>query len=124
MYLGTIVEEALRTGRVAPAAGPWWGPGVDRAGARPRGGAGVAVPYRHSGAGADAVAEAIRAAGGEAATVQADLAVSGDVRRLVTQVDARLGPVSVLVNNAGPFADTTFRTLTERDWDYVMTTNL
>ena len=68
--------------------------------------------------------EAIRAAGGEAATFQADLAVSGDVRRLVAEVHARLGPVSVLVNNAGPFAGTTFRTLTERDWDYVMTTNL
>src|SRR5207245_2705070 len=82
------------------------------------------LPAGRSGAGAGAVAEAIRGAGGEAATVQADLAVSGDVRRLVAQVDARLGPVSVLVNNAGPFADTTFRTLTERDWDYVMTTNL
>ncbi len=35
-----------------------------------------------------------------------------------------LGPVSVLVNNAGPFADTAFRTLTERDWDYVMSANL
>jgi len=70
------------------------------------------------------VVEAIRAAGGEAATFQADLAVSDDVRRLVAQVDARLGPVSVLVNNVGPFADTTFRTLTERDWDYVLNTNL
>ena len=32
--------------------------------------------------------------------------------------------MSVLVNNAGPFADTAFRTLTERDWDYVMNSNL
>ena len=111
-------------GKVALVTGASSGAGVDIARALARCGARVAVHYRHSGAGADAVAEAIRAAGGEAATVQADLAVSGDVRRLVAEVDARLGPVSVLVNNAGPFADTTFRTLTERDWDYVMTTNL
>ena len=119
-----MAEEAFLMGKVALVTGASSGAGVDIARALARCGARVAVHYRHSGAGADAVAEAIRAAGGEAATVQADLAVSGDVRRLVAQVDARLGPVSVLVNNAGPFADTTFRTLTERDWDYVMTTNL
>jgi len=119
-----MAEETFLTGKVALVTGASSGAGVDIARALARCGARVAVHYRHSGAGADAVAEAIRAAGGEAATVQADLAVSGDVRRLVAQVDARLGPVSVLVNAAGPFADTTFRTLTERDWDYVMTTNL
>ncbi len=119
-----MAEERFLTGKVALVTGASSGAGVDIARELARCGARVAVHYRHSGAGADAVAEAIRAAGGEAATVQADLAVSGDVRRLVAQVDARLGPVSVLVNNAGPFADTTFRTLTERDWDYVMTTNL
>ena len=119
-----MAEDTFLMGQVALVTGASSGAGVDIARALARCGARVAVHYRHSGAGADAVAEAIRAAGGEAATVQADLAVSGDVRCLVAQVDARLGPVSVLVNNAGPFADTTFRTLTERDWDYVMTTNL
>ena len=119
-----MAEETFLTGKIALVTGASSGAGVDIARALARCGARVAVHYRHSGAGADAVAEAIRAAGGEAATVQADLAVSGDVRRLVAQVDARLGPVSVLVNNVGPFADTTFRTLTERDWDYVLNTNL
>jgi len=119
-----MAEETFLTGKIALVTGASSGAGVDIARALARCGARVAVHYRHSGAGADAVAEAIRAAGGEAATVQADLAVSGDVRRLVAQVDARLGPVSVLVNNVGPFADTTLRTLTERDWDYVLNTNL
>jgi NAD(P)-dependent dehydrogenase (short-subunit alcohol dehydrogenase family) len=119
-----MTEERFLTGKAALVTGASSGAGVDIARALARCGARVAVHYRHSRAGADAVVEAIRAAGGEAGTFQADVAVSGDVRRLVAEVDARLGPVSVLVNNAGPFADTTFRTLAERDWDYVMNTNL
>src|SRR5947199_2169774 len=119
-----MVEDTFLTGKVALVTGASSGAGVDIARELARCGARVAVHYRHSRAGADAVVEAIHVAGGEAATVQADMALSGDVRRLVAEVDARLGPVSVLVNNAGPFAGTTFRTLTERDWDYIMTTNL
>ncbi len=117
-------EETFLEGKVALVTGASSGAGVDIARELARRGARVAVHYRRSRAGAEAVVEAIRAAGGEAATFQADLAVSDDVRRLVAEVDGRLGPVSVLVNNAGPFADTGFRTLTERDWDYVMNTNL
>ena len=119
-----MAEETFLTGKVAVVTGASSGAGVDIARALARCGARVAVHYRHSRPGADAVVEDIRAAGGEAATFQADLAVSGDVRRLIAEVDARMGPVSVLVNNAGPFADTTFRTLTEQDWDYVLNTNL
>ena len=117
-------EETFLRGKVALVTGASSGAGVDIAHELARLGARVAVHYRSSRAGADDVVEAIRAAGGEAATFQADVAVSDDVRRLVAEVDGRLGPVSVLVNNAGPFADTAFRTLTERDWDYVMNTNL
>jgi NAD(P)-dependent dehydrogenase (short-subunit alcohol dehydrogenase family) len=117
-------EETFLSGKVALVTGASSGAGVDIARELARLGARVAVHYRSSRAGADEVVEAIRAAGGEAATFQADMAVSDDVRRLVAEVDGRLGPVSVLVNNAGPFADTAFRTLTERDWDYVMNSNL
>jgi len=117
-------EGTFLRGKVALVTGASSGAGVDIARELARLGARVAVHYRSSRAGADDVVEAIRAAGGEAATFQADVAVSDDVRRLVAEVDGRLGPVSVLVNNAGPFADTAFRTLTERDWDHVMNTNL
>jgi NAD(P)-dependent dehydrogenase (short-subunit alcohol dehydrogenase family) len=111
-------------GKVALVTGASSGSGVDIAQELARRGARVAIHYRSSRAGADAAVAAIQAAGGEAQAFQADVAVADDVRRLVGEVEAGLGPVSVLVNNAGPFADTAFRTLTERDWDYVLNANL
>jgi NAD(P)-dependent dehydrogenase (short-subunit alcohol dehydrogenase family) len=119
-----MAEDRFLEGKIALVTGASSGSGVDIAQALARRGARVAVHYRSSRAGAEEVVAAIRAAGAEAQAFQADVAVAGDVRRLVGEVEAGLGPVSVLVNNAGPFADTAFRTLTERDWDYVMSANL
>lgn len=119
-----FLEERFLEGRVALVTGASSGSGVDIALTLARHGARVAVHYRTGRAGAEAVVDAIRAAGGEAEAFQADVAVSGDVRRLVAEVEQRLGPAAVLVNNAGPFADTAFRTLSEHDWDYVMNANL
>lgn len=50
---------------------------------------------------AEAVAEAIRAAGGEAAMIQADTAIEADVTRIFDEAERRFGPVTGLVNNAG-----------------------
>ena len=119
-----MAEQTFLEGKVALVTGASSGTGVDIACELARCGAHVAVHYRHSRAAAHEVVAAIRRAGGEAKAFQADAAVTGDVRRLVDEVESALGPVSVLVNNAGPFADTAFRTLSERDWDYVMNANL
>jgi NAD(P)-dependent dehydrogenase (short-subunit alcohol dehydrogenase family) len=119
-----MAEEAFLKGKVALVTGASAGSGVDIARELARCGARVAVHYRSARAGADAVVADIRTAGGEAEAFQADVAVSEDVRRLVAEVESALGPPGVLVNNAGPFADTAFRTLSERDWDYVMSANL
>src|SRR6266481_4785861 len=119
-----MTEERFLERKIALVTGASSGSGVDIAQALARRGARVAVHYRSSRTGAEGVVAAIRAAGAEAQAFQADVAVADDVRRLVGEVEAALGPVSVLVNNAGPFADTAFRTLTERDWDYVMSANL
>src|SRR5437879_3143237 len=107
-----MTEERFLERKIALVTGASSGSGVDIAQALARRGARVAVHYRSARARA------------EAQPFQADVAVADDVRRLVGEVETALGPVSVLVNNAGPFADTAFRTLTERDWDYVMSANL
>ncbi len=68
----------------------------------------VAVNYSANAAAADAVVRQIRAAGGTAITVQADVANEAQVLAMFAQVDAQLGRLTALVNSAG-VVDTTQR---------------
>ncbi|GKT22378.1 SDR family oxidoreductase [Acidovorax sp. SUPP3334] len=61
----------------------------------------VAVNYARDAQAADAVVQAIREAAGQAIAVQADVAKEDEVVALFEAVDARLGPLGALVNNAG-----------------------
>jgi NAD(P)-dependent dehydrogenase (short-subunit alcohol dehydrogenase family) len=61
----------------------------------------VAVNYTQDAAAAEAVVSAIHAEGGTAIAVQADVAQEAQVLQLFAQVDARLGRLTALVNNAG-----------------------
>jgi len=61
----------------------------------------VCVNYRSNRAAADAVVAGIESAGGKAVAVGADVSVEADVVRLFETVDARLGRLTALVNNAG-----------------------
>ena len=61
----------------------------------------VCVNYRRQRAAADDVVAAIAGSGGVAIAVQADVAVEADVVRLFATVDADLGRVTALANNAG-----------------------
>jgi NAD(P)-dependent dehydrogenase (short-subunit alcohol dehydrogenase family) len=61
----------------------------------------VCVNYRKNQAAAEAVVSSIESAGGKALAVEADVASEDDVVRLFETVDAALGPLTALVNNAG-----------------------
>ncbi|MET3381094.1 SDR family oxidoreductase [Variovorax paradoxus] len=61
----------------------------------------VAVNYASSPAQADALVAELQAAGGKAFAVKADVASAGEVRAMFDAVEAQLGKVDVLVNNAG-----------------------
>ena len=74
----------------------------------------VAVNYARDSLAADTVVRAIRAEGGSAISVRADVANEAEVLRMFATVDAKFGPIAGLVNNAG-VVDTTAR-LDEMDW--------
>ncbi|MDO9570169.1 MAG: SDR family oxidoreductase [Hydrogenophaga sp.] len=61
----------------------------------------VAVNYTANSLAADEVVRRIRAGGGTAMAVQADVANEAQVLAMFARVDAKLGPLSGLVNNAG-----------------------
>lgn len=61
----------------------------------------VAVNYRDNSLAADEVVRAIRAHGGSAITVKADVAIESEVLAMFAKVDAKLGRITALVNNAG-----------------------
>ena len=79
------------------------GRGIGAATARLAAGRGyaVCVNYRKNQAAADAVVADIQGAGGTALAIGADVASEADVVRLFAAVDAQLGPLTALVNNAG-----------------------
>ena len=61
----------------------------------------VAIGYRQEPGAAESVAEQVRARGARAMTIQADVAGEEDVERMFAAVDAGLGTLAVLINNAG-----------------------
>jgi NAD(P)-dependent dehydrogenase (short-subunit alcohol dehydrogenase family) len=61
----------------------------------------VAVNYAAHSLAADEVVRAIRAGGGTAIAVQADVANEAQVLAMFARIDAKLGPLTGLVNNAG-----------------------
>jgi 3-oxoacyl-[acyl-carrier protein] reductase len=79
------------------------GRGIGRAAVRrlAREGAAVCVNYAERADTADLLAAEIRGAGGRAIAVQADVADDAAVEAMIDQVEAQLGPVTILVNNAG-----------------------
>jgi len=104
-------------------------------------GASVAVSYLNNKTGADDAVAAISSNGnsfaadavGSTATavatakaiaIQADVVKNEDIRRMVKEVEDRLGPIDILVNNAGSLVER-LRTLelTEERWNEVMDLN-
>ncbi len=73
-------------------------------------GAAVCVNYAARADAAEAVVREIRDAGGRATAVQADVADADQVQRMIERAAAELGPITILVNNAGVIARATLET--------------
>ena len=87
--------------RVLLVTGASRGIGAATARLAAQGGWAVAVNYTANALAADEVVRAIRATGGRAIAVQADVADEAQVLRMFETVDAQLGRLTSLVNNAG-----------------------
>jgi 3-oxoacyl-[acyl-carrier protein] reductase len=84
----------------------------------------VWVHYHQNQRAAEALVEAITAAGGRARACQAQLTDAEQVARLVREVGADGPPLEVLVNNAGLSRDGLLLFMPEADWDQVLELNL
>jgi len=69
-------------------------------------------------------AKELRQVGAKVHVQVADVTRSADVQSLVQSVEARLGPIAILVNNAGMGSFGPAHEKSERDWDLLMDTNL
>ena len=87
-------------------------------------GADVALNFLDDRPAAEAGAAQIAALGRRSCTIAADVSKPEEARRLVATVERDLGPIDVLVNNAGIFPRAPFLELTEDVWDAVLDTNL
>jgi 2-hydroxycyclohexanecarboxyl-CoA dehydrogenase len=75
-------------------------------------------------AGAETVAEEIRAAGGKAIGVGADVSNRASVTAAVEKVRQALGPITILVNNAGITGFVKFEEITDQQWDTMYAVNV
>lgn len=67
---------------------------------------------------------AIESIGRRAVSVRADVSATRDVARLVAEVERALGPIDIVVNNAGLIRPQPLAEITERDWDEIVDINL
>jgi 3-oxoacyl-[acyl-carrier protein] reductase len=111
-------------GKVALVTGAQQGIGRAIALALAADGADVGVNYLDDRAAADAVAGEIRTRGRRAVLVPGDVSRAEEAQQMVATVATGLGPLDVLVNNAGIFPRSPFLDLREDEWTRVLDVNL
>ena len=111
-------------GHVALVTGGSRGIGAAIATALAEAGAAVAVNYRERADDAEAVVARIKANGGRAIAIAADVSQSAAVATMVEQVARELGPVDILVINAGIAIVRSIDELSESDFDRTVLVNL
>ncbi|HEX8326517.1 MAG TPA: acetoacetyl-CoA reductase [Hymenobacter sp.] len=73
---------------------------------------------------AQALQHALEELGCEIDVRQGDVADFDSVGRMVQAIEGEIGPIDILINNAGIARDVRFSKMTKADWDAVMNTNL
>jgi len=110
--------------RVALVTGASRGIGAGIAVALATAGADVAINYREQGVAAQSVCAEIASLGQKAIALQADVSRAEEITRMVLEVEASLGKVDILVNNAAIAQPRPFEEITESEWDEILRVNL
>jgi 3-oxoacyl-[acyl-carrier protein] reductase len=84
----------------------------------------VAFTYHSNHAAADALCREVKEFGGNAISFQQDVSDFGSAKLVLAEVKKRLGPPTMLVNNAGIKRDKPLAMMREDDWRQVIETNL
>jgi len=87
-------------------------------------GAGVAMNYRERAEEAASVLEAIHRIGGRAVAIAADVSIAGSVQHMFSTIETQLGPIDILINNAGIAPVRGLDDITEEDFDRTLAVNL
>ena len=112
------------SGKIALVTGGGRGIGKAIALALAAAGCDVAVNYVSREVDAQATSDAISALGRRTLVAKGDVSKSADVTALVTAVKAGLGPVDVLVNNAGRVVFESIDQMSEASWNEIIEVNL
>ena len=83
----------------------------------------VATNYRDE-AKTQAWAAQLKAGGVNVVTAKGDVGDPGSAEAMVRAVEQQLGPIDILINNAGITRDTTFHKMSAMQWQEVINTNL
>ena len=118
------LSRELLKGQNALVTGANSGIGEATARALAAAGATVVVNYVTHGPAAQKVANDIKAAGGEAIAIQADVSNEAQVEAMFDQMFKQLGTIDILVNNAGMQRDAAFVEMTLEQWNGVLGVNL
>jgi 3-oxoacyl-[acyl-carrier protein] reductase len=87
-------------------------------------GADIVINYRNKVSAAEEVKANIEEMGRRCVAIQADVSQEEDVTRLFTEASESLGPITILVNNAGTTRDKLILQMSLADFEYVVDTNL
>jgi 3-oxoacyl-[acyl-carrier protein] reductase len=121
---GAAFTPTTLQGRVALVTGAATGIGRATALALAQAGAAVAVNHLGQGAAADALVRELEALGGRAAAFEADVTQAPAIARMLASIEAALGPVDVLVNNAGIILEKPLVQTSEDEWDRLLAVDL
>src|SRR6266849_2791315 len=112
------------TGRIALVTGSSQGIGKATALRLAQSGSDIVINYRNKANASEEVKASIEEIGRRCITIQADVSQEEDVTRLFTVANESLGPITILVNNAGTTRDKLILQMSLADFEHVVNTNL